>query len=120
MAEVCYTESMRRYQNNTGFIRFILLIVGLVLVLSYFNVDIRGIIEAPQTQDNISYVTGAVVYIWDTYLSNPVLYFWNNIFLSLLWSSFTANLENIKNGQPTSFQEFGSLLIIPGTGTGTR
>jgi hypothetical protein len=33
------------------------------------------------------------------------LYFWNNIFLDLLWSAFIKNMDLIKQGQsPTNFE----------------
>lgn len=91
-------------QRNTGLIKFIILIVILIIVLSYFNIDIRGIIETPQTQENLSYVWGVVIFVWTEYLSSPVLYFWNNIFIDLLWESFVSNLERIKAGEPHDFE----------------
>ena len=87
-------------RNQKGFIQFIFIIIILVLLLSYFNINIRGIIEAPQTQENIGYVWGWVALVWNDYLRTPVSYFWNNIFINLLWNSFVDNLEKIKRGQP--------------------
>lgn len=83
----------------------IIIIAVVVLILSYFNIDVRGIIEAPQTQENFAYIKTQLVYIWNTYLSDPVLYFWNNIFIDLLWESFTENLERIKLGEPEMLQQ---------------
>jgi len=91
-------------KNNAGLVRLILIILILILVLSYFNVDIRSIVEAPQTQDNLGYVFGWVILVWDEYLSTPVLYFWNNIFIDLLWESFVSNMERIKRGEPHDFE----------------
>ena len=92
------------YRYNTGLIKFILLVIILIIVLSYFNIDIRGIIEAPQTKENFGYLWGWSVFIWSEYLSNPILYFWNNIFIDLLWESFISNLERIKGGEPHDFE----------------
>ena len=90
--------------RNTGLIKLILIIIIIIIVLSYLNIDIRGIIEAPQTQENLGYVWGWVTLIWNNYLADPVLYFWNNIFIDLLWESFVDNLERIKQGQPNDFE----------------
>ena len=93
-----------RHVNSRGFVKLIIIIVILIIALSYFNIDIRGVIEAPQTQQNISYVWGWVSSVWNNYLRAPVVYFWNDIFIKLLWSSFTDNLERIKRGQPHDFE----------------
>ena len=95
---------MIRIPRNTGLIKLILIIIIIIIVLSYLNIDIRGIIEAPQTQENLGYVWGWVTLIWNNYLADPVLYFWNNIFIDLLWESFVDNLERIKQGQPHDFE----------------
>lgn len=89
---------MNKVRENQGLIRLILLIIIGVLVLSYFNFDIKSFIESPITQKNIEYITGWATYIWDEYLASPVLYFWNNIFLTFVWSSFTDGLERLESG----------------------
>lgn len=84
--------------------KYILLFIGLVIILSYFNVDLRSIVEAPQTQKNIAYMTevgqkvweGFLKPIWDNYLSEPVLYFWQNIFVDILWRTFTESIDILK------------------------
>ncbi len=95
---------MFNISKNTGFIQFIIIIIILILVISYFNIDIRGIVEAPQTQQNIGYVFSWVAFVWNEYLRAPATYLWNDVFLRLLWSSFVDNLEKIKRGQPNDFE----------------
>ena len=95
-------EDMKK--NNTGLIQFIILVVVVILLLSYFNIDIRGIVESPQTQANFNYISGFIKLVWVDYLSRPVLYFWNNIFINLLWESFVSNLERIKRGESSDFE----------------
>src|SRR3989344_1013650 len=99
------------YQNqkNTkrGFIKLVLLIVIFILIISYFNIDLRAIVESPQTEQNISYVKELAINIWnawlkplwDNYLSKPVLYFWQNIFIEILWKSFMQGLDALQSGQ---------------------
>ncbi len=91
-------------QTQRGFLKLILIIIILIIVLSYFNIDIRGAVEAPQTQSNLQYVWGWVALVWADYLRGPALYFWNDIFIDLLWNSFVSNLQRIKQGQPNDFE----------------
>ncbi|MFT5359703.1 MAG: hypothetical protein ACI88L_000163 [Candidatus Paceibacteria bacterium] len=91
-------------------IRTILLVILGILVLSFFSFDIESFIKAPQTQSNLGYVWGGVTYVWEEYLQNPLTYFWNNIFIDLLWNSFIANLQSIKAGEGNSLQQMGNQL----------
>ncbi len=91
--------------TNTGLVRLIILIVVALLILSYFNIDIKSTVEKPQTQQNVGYVKDVALNIWNNVLSKPVLYFWNNIFMGLLWSAFVENMNLIKQGKtPTDFK----------------
>ena len=92
-------------------IKYIVLGILGVLVLSYFGFDIKAIIESPVAQNNLSYVTGGVKFVWNEYLSQPVLYFWNNIFLNILWGSFMHNLGKINSGAPTELEAAGQRLL---------
>lgn len=89
-------------RNNGGLVKFVILIVIAILVLSYFSIDLKGVVESPQAQSNFGYVGAWIQFVWREYLSRPVLYFWNDIFLNLLWSSFVSNLEQIKRGEPNN------------------
>lgn len=87
-------------KTNGGFIKIIVLILIAVLVLSYFNFDIKSFVESPQTQSNLGYTVSLSNTIWNNYLSKPITYFWNNIFLGLLWTAFLENFDLIKTGKP--------------------
>jgi len=90
--------------NKRGFIKWIVIFIIFVIIISYFGIDLRAIVESPQTQGNLGYVWILTENVWNNYLKNPVLYFWNNIFINLIWKSFTNNLNRIKTGQPNSFE----------------
>lgn len=97
------------YQNKrSGFIKLIIIIIAVIVILSYFGFNLRAIVEAPATQDNLSYAWGLVTGIWMNYLSVPFTYLWG-IFVQFLWEPFVGNLEHIKNAQPA----------IPNIGTTT-
>ena len=91
---------MSNLNTQGGFTRLILLIIIAVLALSYFNIDLKTVAEKPQTKSNVGYVMAIGGQVWHEYLSRPVLYFWNNIFVGILWSAFVNNFELIKRGMP--------------------
>jgi hypothetical protein len=92
-------------------IKYIILALIIVIVLSYFGYDLKAIIEAPITQNNIHYAWGGVSYVWDTYLKNTVTYLWNNIFIGILWNAFVHNLGRIDAGAPTELENAASRFI---------
>ncbi len=102
---------MMNFKNdNRGLVKWIIIILIAVIVLSYFGFDLRSIIEADQTQGNLGYLWGLGVITWDKYLSQPILYFWHNIFIDLIWETFVENMERIKNGQPTTIEDMSPQL----------
>lgn len=82
------------------------IVIGLIalLVLSFFGYDLQSIVEAPITQRNLGYVWDGVTFIWDEYLSRPITYFWNNIFIGILWNSFLHNLGQVNSNAPTELE----------------
>ncbi len=76
----------------------------LILVLSYFNVSVKSVVESPTGQDNISYVGGGVRNLWTDYLKGPADYLWNDIFVNIFWKSFVNNMERIRDGQPSDYE----------------
>ncbi len=96
-----------------GFIRIrtILLIILGILILSYLSFDLQTFIESPQTQSNLGYVWSGVIYVWDQWLETPLTYFWNDIFIDLLWNSFIGNLQSIQGGGVNSLQDLGGSVV---------
>jgi len=46
--------------------RLIIIIIIVILVLSYFSLDLRSIIESPQTKENFTYIVGLFkTYVWE-------------------------------------------------------
>lgn len=87
--------------GNKGLIRIIIIIIIALLILGYFNINLRNIVNAPTTQDNISYIATSTVFVWNNYLKAPATYVWG-IFINLIWEPALYNLEQMKNGQPTN------------------
>ncbi len=81
-------------------IKWIIIFIILILVLSYFGINIQQVVNSPTGQSNTSYVWGGVTYVWDNYLSQPFNYLWN-MAGSALWNAFMQGIQNIKVGQNT-------------------
>ena len=96
---------MFKLNKESGFVKLIITIIIAIIILSYFGFDLRAVIESPGTQGNLGYVWGIVVSVWDTYLSNPVSYIWNDIFIDLFWDTFVENMNRLKNGEATTIEE---------------
>jgi hypothetical protein len=107
--ELCYTKFM---------IKYAIIILVAIIVLSFFGYDLKKIVEAPTTQGNLSYVWGGVTYVWENWLEQPIKFAWEKIFIGILWNAFVHNLERIDSGAPTELQNMGSrLLDIENTGS---
>jgi hypothetical protein len=90
--------------RHQGLIRTIIIIVIALIVLGFFGFNVRNIIQGETVQDNLHYAKELAITVWQKYLSKPILYFWNNIFLKILWDAFITNMERIKNGEQTEEQ----------------
>ena len=83
-----------------------------ILVLSYFNVSIKAVVESPTGQENINYVGGGTKSLWTTYLAEPASYLWNDVWVNIFWKGFISNMERIRDGQPTDFEKAADNLKI--------
>ena len=94
-------------QTNRGIsiLGIILLGIILILALSYFGISIRSVVESDEAQDNIEYVGGGTKSIWEKYLKEPATYLWNDIFIDIFWEGFVSNMEKIRDGEPTDYEE---------------
>lgn len=80
------------------------MIVIALLILSYFGLNIRAIVNSPAGQENFSYAQELMIKAWDGYLKKPVIYLWKDIFLDLIWNPAVENLTKIKDGEPDDLQ----------------
>ena len=98
---------MKNSSNKKGGISILGMLVLafiLILVLSYFKISIRSVVESPEGQNNINYVTENTKTFWDKYLKEPASYLWNDVFLKIFWASFINNMERIRDGKPTDYE----------------
>ena len=72
-----------KLEKGISIIGILLLGIILLLVLSYFKISVRSVVESPEAQDNISYVGGGTRNLWNDYLKQPATYLWNDIFVDI-------------------------------------
>ncbi len=91
--------------RNRGISILELLILGfiIILVLSFFNISIRSVVESPTGQENINYIEDSSKSFWDKYLKDPAQYLWNDVWVDIFWQGFINNMERIRDGKPTDF-----------------
>jgi len=89
---------MTRINPESGLVQWIILIIIALLVLSYFGFSLRDLGEDETTQDNFTFVTQWLGFVWENYLKAPSEWIWENI-VSFIWNDlFLANLERLQDG----------------------
>ncbi len=88
-------------------VKYIILALVAIIVLSFFGYDLRAIVEAPQTQSNLHYAYGGVETVWN-YVKGPIVYLYQKIFIGILWQAFLHNLGRIDAGAPTELENAAS------------
>ncbi len=73
-------------QNNRGFIKYIIIIIIAILILSYFGFNIKSIAESDTSKSNFSYVWGWISYVWNTFLATPAHFIWDKILVGIVWN----------------------------------
>lgn len=101
-----------RKNGGISILGILFLTVILILVLSYFNISLKAVVENPNTQNNINYVGGTGKSLWNDYLKKPVSYLWNDVFVKIFWASFISNMERIRDGQPTDFEKMAPTVNL--------
>ena len=81
-------------------IGILILAVIIILVLSYYNISIKAVVESPTGQENLGYVGGGTRSLWTTYLAGPASYLWNDVWINIFWRGFISNMERIRDGLP--------------------
>jgi hypothetical protein len=75
-------------RKNEGLVKFIVLLVIAIIILGYFRVDIRQVVESLGAQANLAYVWGLLKTGWHQYL-------WP--FLTNLWALVLGLIQKIRS-----------------------
>ena len=94
----------KKLEKGISIIGILFLGFIIILVLSYFNISVKSVVESPTGQENINYVGGGTRNLWNDYLQKPVSYLWNDVFINIFWQSFINNMERIRDGKPTDYE----------------
>ncbi len=86
-----------------------------IVILSYFHISIRAVVEDPGTQDNLHYVGGGTISLWQKYLKVPATYLWDKIIIPLFWNVFVSNMQQLRDGQGSDFQNNAPTLNFGST-----
>lgn len=80
-----------------GLIRIVLIIIAIILVLSYFNVNIENFLKSPSVKANFGFVTDKILYVWQNFLQKPVRAAFH-FFIYYIWDPAVEGLERMRNG----------------------
>jgi hypothetical protein len=100
-------------QKGISILGILLLGFILILVLSYFKISVKSVVESPEAQENISYVGGGTRNLWNDYLQKPASYLWNDVFINIFWKSFINNMERIRDGKSTDYEDAAPSVVRP-------
>lgn len=103
---------LKNKQKGISILGVLLLGVILILVLSYFNISIKSVVESPTAEENIEYVRGGTRSIWIDYLREPANYLWHDVWVDLFWKPFIDNMQRLRDGRPTDLDTAGAALQI--------
>jgi hypothetical protein len=77
-------------QKNKGFLGLLILLGIALLLLAYFSVDLRGLVESETFKNNAQFVKEISVGVWESFLKGPSLFIWSKILLPFI-------IEPLKN-----------------------
>ncbi|MFZ3011778.1 MAG: hypothetical protein WA060_02160 [Minisyncoccia bacterium] len=108
-------ENKKYFKTKKGEMSILgVLVMGflIIIVLSYFNISVKSIVESPTGQENVTYVKDTVRGIWTTYLAEPAEYLWRDVWINIFWKGFISNMERIRDGKPTDIDEAAQKVRI--------
>ena len=105
---------MKNFSKRAGISILGLLVLGFIaiLVLSYFGVNIKSVVNSPTGQENLNYVGGGAETVWTKYFAGPAEYLWKDVWVNIFWQSFIDNMKRIRDGQPTNIDNAANNLKV--------
>lgn len=81
--------------RESGFIKFILIFLAIVVILSLFRVNLRGFIDEKITlTENFSLIWQMAKVIWQDYIVRPAKFIWFNYIRPILQGEIFSGLKN--------------------------
>ena len=96
-------ENIKYKKGGISIIGLFVFVIITVLILNYFNINVRKIAQSPTGQTNINYVVdnGKVVAktTWEKYVKDELSHIWNDIIIKIFIQSFINNMTGKTNFQ---------------------
>ncbi|MSR78579.1 MAG: hypothetical protein EXS59_00320 [Candidatus Taylorbacteria bacterium] len=89
-----------KYNQKSGFIKLIIVIVIALIVLGYFGFSISDILKSPSVSNNLNYAWGLAMTVWQKFLMVPFKYVWNNIVVGMFWNTFSSMIDKAQSAPP--------------------
>lgn len=86
-------------KKDRGFIKYIIIIIIILGLLSFFNIDLRKIFESDTMGGNVSFLQEWGNKIWADYLSPTWTWLWENLIRDYIWEPLVKAIEMLKNTQ---------------------
>jgi hypothetical protein len=83
----------KKIKTNGGLIKMIVLILAVLILLAVLGFNLRSIVNSPTFVDNWDYLKSGIVIVWNNYLSGPIMYVWNSLFIPYIWNPIVNNLS---------------------------
>ncbi len=81
-----------KQSRSSGLIGIIVIIILAIITLSYFNIDLKTVVEKPETQKNLTYAAEQSASLWNTHLKEPVTSVWKAI-TGVVWKTFVESMQ---------------------------
>ena len=88
--------------HNTGFIKLILLVIIVILVLSYFGINLKKVAQSDTGKENFSFVWemaqkgwAFILDVWNKYLATSANWLWHEVILKYIWSPLSQQLDKL-------------------------
>ena len=97
-------SKFEKFSNERGFIKLIIIFLGLVLILSAFGINLRGQKDTSSEsalKSNISIIIETGKIIWTDYIARPVKHVWSEYVRPFVTGQFLSGLKEKQIEQTT-------------------
>ncbi|HEY4479377.1 MAG TPA: hypothetical protein VI981_03425 [Candidatus Paceibacterota bacterium] len=71
--------------RQRGLVKLVIVIVIGLIVLGYFGLDLKEILQKPVVHNNLVYVWNFIVIVWNRFIEAPATWIWREIFIEIIW-----------------------------------
>lgn len=82
----------------------IISLIGL-LILSYLGFDLRKTIKSPTTKNNFEFAKELSIKAWNNFLKTPITFVWREVIVKFIWTPIKNFLYNKLQGNNLGLKE---------------